>query len=146
MNNVLNTRPPGWFWIVSAILLIWNIMGVGAYLMLKMASVDDLAESYSTAQLEIMATTPIWATGAFAIAVFSGLLGAILLLMRKGIARLFFIISLIAVLVQHFWTFLLSGYLDVVGFSAVIMPLLVVVICVFQIWLSGKGIARGWLR
>lgn len=32
MNHSTRTKPPIWFWIISVIALIWNLMGVMAYL------------------------------------------------------------------------------------------------------------------
>ena len=145
MNKVLNTRPPGWFWVASVLLLIWNGLGGGIYLLLNTASVSELASTYSDVILEAMAIAAD-APAAFAIAIATGLLGSLLLLARNGHARLFFLASLFAVFVQYFWAFALDGYLGAVSAGAIVLSLLGVVICVFQLWLSGKGIARGWLR
>ena len=146
MNKVLRRNPPGSFWVISVLLLVWNGMGVAAYLAQAFADPETLAASYPPAEVAIMQSTPAWATAAFAVAVFAGLLGVIALLARKGIARWLFILSLIGVIVQHSWTFGMSGLLDIVGAERMIMPLIVVVICVFQIWYAGIGIKRGWIR
>lgn len=146
MNKVLNARPPGWFWLVSTLLLVWNAFGVFMYVAPRLASVDQLRQSYSEAQLQMMAATPAWVTAAFAIAVFSGLLGAIGLLMRKSWARTMFMVSLIAVIVQNVWTFFLSGYLASEGAAAAILPVVIIIVCIGSVWLAGRSIARGWLR
>ena len=146
VNKVLNRKPPGSFWAIAMGALIWNAMGVFAYFSQMTASSQQLAEAYPAAELAILEATPVWATSAFAIAVFGGLIGAIVLLLRKSWARIVFIISLAAVLVQHVWTFFLSGYLDLVPITAAFFPLLVVVIGVFEIWYAGQAIKRGWLR
>lgn len=146
MNNVLNRKPPGSFWAISILLLIWNAMGVFAYLTQVSTSSEQLAETYPAAEIAILSSAPTWVTAAFAIAVFVGLSGVLALLARKSWARLLFIVSLLAVLAQHFWTFALSGLLDIVGPERLIMPIVVVIICIFQIWYARNATNRGWLR
>ncbi|WP_299326485.1 hypothetical protein [Parasphingopyxis sp.] len=146
MNKVLARKPPGSFWAISILLLIWNGMGVFAYLAQATADSDQLAQNYPPEEIAIIASMPGWVTGAFAIAVFAGLSGVIALLAKKSWARLMFGISLIAVLAQHFWTFFLSGLLDIVGLDRAIMPIIVVLICIFQIWYANQSTKRGWLR
>lgn len=146
MNKVLNRKPPGSFWAISILALIWNGIGCFQYFALTTASDEKLAAMMSPAEQTIFHATPTWATSAFAIAVFGGLSGAIALLARKSWARILFTVSLIAVVVQHSWTFLLSGYLDIMPITAVIGPALVVVVGIFEIWYAGNASKRGWLR
>lgn len=146
MNKVLNRKPPSSFWAISILALIWNGIGCFQYIALTTASNEQLAASFSAAEVTIFQSTPAWTTGAFAIAVFGGLSGAIALLGRKAWSRILFIISLIAVVVQHVWTFILSGYLDIMPATAAIGPALVVVVGIFEIWYAGNAIKRGWLR
>jgi hypothetical protein len=121
-------------------------MGVAAYLSQAFSNYESLAASYPAEEVAIMQSMPAWATAGFAVAVFAGLLGVFALLARKGIARWLFILSLIGVIAQHSWTFGMSGLVDIVGPERMIMPLIVVIICVFQIWYTGTGIKRGWIR
>jgi hypothetical protein len=93
-----------------------------------------------------IATVPSWVTGAFAVAVFAGLVGSTALVARKMWARSMLILSLLAVLVQHFWTFVLSDYLALAGPMAAISPIAVITVAAFEIWMAHKGIKRGWLR
>jgi hypothetical protein len=146
VNSVLSAKPPAWFWIVSVILLIWNGFGVFQYLLFSFASPEQIAQNFTEEEFAIVATMPAWVTGAFAIAVFAGLVACLGLLTKKMWARSLFVLSLIAVLVEHFWTFFLSGYLDIMPATAVIGPLAVVIVGIFEIWLANKGIKRGWLR
>lgn len=140
-------KPPMWFWVVVAVLLLWNAVGVYQYFVLTGATAEQLeAMGIEAPVVEIMLGVPAWATTGFAVAVFAGLLGDVMLVLRKAWARIVFVLSLLGVLIQHFWTFVLSGYMEFVGASALIGPMLVVVICLFQIWFAGLGIKRGWLR
>lgn len=146
MNTVLNRQPPGSFWVISLLMLIWNGIGCFQYFALTTAGDEQLGAMFSPAEQAIFETTPAWATGAFAIGVFGGLSGAIAILGRKTWARALFIISLIGVVIQHFWTFALSGYFEITPVTTAIFPILVIVVGIFEIWYSGNATKRGWLR
>ena len=53
------------------------------------------------------AAMPAWVTGAFAIAVFGGALGCLALLMLKRWSTWLLLISLLAVLAQDLWAYVL---------------------------------------
>ena len=92
-------KPNVGFWVISSIALIWNLMGVDGYLN-QTYKTERFKSMYSEEQLEIIFNSPSWVTAAFAMAVFSSVLAVILLLLRKKVAKLFFVIGLLAVLVQ----------------------------------------------
>lgn len=138
------TKPPLWFWIVSGILTLWNIMGVMAYIGQVTLSPEALA-AMPAAEQALYEAVPAWVTGAFAIAVFSGLLACVFLLIRKGWAVPAFIISLGAAVLQSSYNFFLSDAIQVMGAGAAIMPLVVLILCVGQIWFARKARDMGWI-
>lgn len=79
------TKPPVWFWIISILALIWNSMGVNQYLQ-QAYNTEAFKSMVSTEELEMIGQLPTWYTAVFAIAVFAGALGCILLLLRKKLA------------------------------------------------------------
>ena len=81
-----SVKPPVWFWVVSIIALVWNLMGVAAYLMDAYMSIEQL-EAMSQEMRELYEGRPAWVTAAFAIAVFAGFIGSIGLLLRKKWAK-----------------------------------------------------------
>ncbi|WP_190811538.1 hypothetical protein [Flagellimonas sp. S3867] len=137
-------KPPVWFWVVSVIALLWNIMGVMAYLGQAYISIEDL-EQMTQAQRELFEAQPAWVTAAFAIAVFGGTLGCIALLLRKKWAKPVFLISLIGVLAQFVYGLFLSNTIEVYGNQAIFMPILVIVVAVLLLLIAKKGIEKGWL-
>jgi len=137
-------KPKTSFWIISIIALLWNLMGVVAYLGMSMMTPEMAAEGYGQEFADIFAAKPAWATGAFAIAVFAGLLGCIGLLMRKKWAAPLFIISLIGVIIHDIWG-IMAGTLSVVGTFDKIMTVAVVLISLFLIWFARKKAAEGIL-
>jgi len=131
-------KPAIWFWIVSVIALVWNGMGVNAYLQ-QAYNTESYRAMYSAEQLEIAANMPTWVTAAFAIAVFAGTLGAVGLLLRKKWATLLWILSLIAVVLQMGYI-LINGYQSDMG-----MTIMIIVFAFIFVWFSRHAGSKGWL-
>src|SRR5437667_7564264 len=131
------------FWIIGAVALIWNLMGVINFF--GQMNADALA-AMPKAQRAIVEGRPAWATGAFAIAVFGGALGCLLLLLRKPAAHYLFIASLLGVVVQLIHTLGIAS--STIGFSPfeismiILMPL---VVAAFLIWYSKWAERKGWI-
>jgi uncharacterized membrane protein len=138
-------KPGTAFWIIAVIALIWNIMGVMAYLG-QAYMTDDEKALLPEAERALYSDIPAWATAAFAFAVFGGLLGAIAILLRKKWATPLFIISLLGILVQMIYNFFISGAMDVYGPGGMIMPVMVLIIGFFLVYYSKKATANGWLN
>jgi len=145
MSDALNGKPPTSFWVIAAVLLFWNLVGLMFYYMQVTMTPEVMAANFNEAQQEWMNSEPVWATAAYATAVTAGVIGALLLLLRKALAMPFFILSFIAVLVQDFNAFILSDWQSVWGNSALYLPSIVIVICIFEIWYSRSSKAKGWL-
>lgn len=133
-----NTNKPATsFWVIGVIALIWNLMGVAAYLGQAFMT-DEMKAALPENQQALYENVPTWATAAFAIAVWGGLLACILLLMKKKLSKTVFIVSLIGILVQMVYNLFISGAMEVYGPGGMIMPLMVVIIGVFLVWYSKK--------
>jgi hypothetical protein len=95
-------RTPVHLWIVGVLALLWNGIGVYDYLMTRMRNTDYLASMMPTvdpnAMLAWIDAFPIWAQAGWALGVWGGLLGAILLLMRNRWAVPVFAVSLVGAL------------------------------------------------
>ena len=138
-------RPPTWFWVVGVIALIWNLMGVFAYIAQVTMSPETL-QALPENERALYESTPAWATGAFAIAVWAGALGCVLLLLRRRWAATILIISLIGIAVQMYHAFFISNSIEVFGPGGMIMPVMIIVIAFFLVWFSRKASANGWLK
>ncbi|WP_189358789.1 hypothetical protein [Algibacter mikhailovii] len=137
MTSSIN-KPPIWFWIVGVIALVWNGMGVNAYLQ-QAYNTESYRNMYSTEQLEIAANMPVWVTAAFAIAVFGGALAAIGLLLRKSWSVKLWLLSLLAVIIQ-------MGYILINGYaSSMVMTIMIIVFALFFVWFARKSESKGWL-
>ena len=143
MSDSNKIKAPKWFMIVAAVLLVWNIFGVVAYIMHVTMSPEALA-ALPEAQRQIYENTPDWATAAFAIAVNGGVLGCLLLLLKRSLAGLFLQLSLAAVLVQMFHAFFMSNSFAVFGPGGLVMPVMVIVFAIYLVMQAAKAKAHRW--
>ena len=143
MSEELISKAPKWFMIVAAVLLVWNLLGVMAYVMQVMMSPETLA-ALPQEQRELYENTPDWATAAFAVAVNFGALGCVLLLLRRNLAGLFLQLSLAGVLVQMFHSFFMSKSFEVFGPGGLVMPVMVIIIAIYLVVLAAKARTNRW--
>lgn len=138
------SKPPIWFWIVSVIALIWNSMGVHGYIS-QAYKTDAFTKTYTTEQIEAITNLPSWYTALFAIAVFTGVLGSLLLLLKKKFAALLLLVSFLAATIQMVY-FLFIADLKGVDFSAnKIMAYMIIVFALFLVWMSRKAVSKNWI-
>lgn len=142
----MNTKEkaPTWFWIVSVIALIWNLMGCMAYLTQKMMT-PEMLKAMPEAERIAMENMPAWATTAFAFAVWGGAVGSIFLLLRKRIAYITFIISFIGILVQFCYNFFIANTMEIYGPGALAMPIMVILFGGYLIYLANKAQNNNWI-
>ena len=141
MTNSTN-KPPIWIWIVSVIALIWNGLGVMAYLTRAFMTDEMIAELPAEAQAEFLVEYPAWYTAAFALAVFCGALGCLALIIKKKWAYPLLVISALGAIVQHIYLFM---NVDMDG-AAMVMPILVIGVCIFLIWFAKNAISKHWIN
>ena len=106
-----SSKPPVWFWIVSVVALLWNMLGVMAFVGQMMMTPDMLAQLPEAQRVQIEAR-PMWATIAFGIAVFGGAIGSALLLIRSRMAKGLLLASLLAVITQMSQAFIGASYIE----------------------------------
>ena len=99
-----------------------------------------LLANFPEAAKSLVASRPPWATVAFAMAVFGGVLGDILLILRRALAYYLFVVSLLGVVITNVHTFQVSRALDIwVGSS------MSFVIAVFLLWYTILVKRKGWI-
>jgi len=138
------TSAPRHLWIIGVVTLLWNLMGAFDYLMTQTRNESYMAR-FEPAQLEYFYSFPVWLEAFWALAVWGGLLGSVLLLMRKGFAAPVLLVSFVTMLVTTVYNFGFSDGLDTMGaegagFTAVIF------IVALGLWLYAKAMrTRGVL-
>ena len=137
--------PHAWLKPLAWAALVWNLLGVFAFIMQQLMTPEMIALLPENQQ-DAYRNIPLWSTAAFAVAVFSACLGSIMLIVRKALAREFFLVSFIAVLVQQYYNFVVIDSLAMFGSSALAMPFCVIVIGLVLLLISNKGKQESWLN
>ena len=129
-------RPHWSFWVICVVALIWNVMGSINFIM---QTNPKMVANYPEAAQSLIASRPLWATIAFAFAVFGGVLAEVIILLKKSIAYYIFIVSFLGALITNIHTFQVSSAVDIwVG------SLMSILIAAFLIWYSKLVKRKGW--
>lgn len=139
-------KPPAWYWVVSALALLWMLFGVLAWFADLMMDESALAQM-SDAQRHLYASRPQWVFVVYAIAIFSGLIGAIGLLLRKSWTIPALAVSLVAVVVQFGYTLLGMDAVRVLGAGAALpFPIVIFAIGALLLWFATHSRKSGWIQ
>ena len=113
-QDASNGRTPWHLWVVGIFAVLWNAMGAFDYLMTETQNEAYMGQ-FTPEQLEFFYGFPTWVVAFWAIAVWGGVLGAVLLLLRKKLAARVFLVSFLAMVVTTVHNFGLSNGLEVIG-------------------------------
>ncbi|HMI41643.1 MAG TPA: hypothetical protein VK485_10480 [Sphingomicrobium sp.] len=145
MNEQTQSAVPVWFWIAAALALLFECLGCYFYLAEVMMTDAQIA-ALPIDQGAMLAARPAIYYAAFAVAVWLGLLGTLLLLMRRKLAETVLLVSLIAVVAQFGTAVLTPAMSEVTPDSAYALPIAIAVICYGIYMLARTARQRGWLR
>ncbi len=132
MTDTPGTNPqitPKHLWVVGIVALLWNAMGAMDYVMTQTRNEAYMSE-FTPEQLAFFYGFPTWVVAAWAIAVWAGVLGAVLLLLRKRLAVPVFLASLVAMVITTFHNYVLSDGMEVMGKDPMALGFTVVIFLV----------------
>jgi hypothetical protein len=138
-DQVGTHKPKLSYWTITVLGLVWNLMGCLNFIaQTNPETVAQMPEAYGA----VIANRPAWATAAFAVAVFGGAVGCILLLLRRRVSIQVLMLSLggIALTFLHG---ILSAGLSVQVLTGTGMSLLIGGIL---LWMGRLANRSGWLR
>ena len=145
MSEQSTNKLPTSFYIISGAALVWNLLGVMAYVM-QVTMTQEAMNALPEAERMLLENAPVWATSAFAIAVNGGALGCLLLLLRQAWAFPVLVASLVGVLLQMYHSFFIANSIEVYGPGRMIMPAMILVIAIFLVWYSKGAKEKGWIN
>lgn len=146
MATTAETKTPMHLWVVGGLSLLWNGLGCIDYLMTETANRTYMARMPAE-QTAYMHALPAWLTGMWAIGVWGGLAGSILLLMRSRHSVVLFALSFIgAVIGLGYQVFLTDMPLSMRAGLMGMMPWVIVIITVSLLWYSWAEKDKGDLR
>lgn len=115
-----STRAPWHLWVIGVIALLWNAVGAMDYIMTETKN-QSYMSGFTPEQLAFFYGLPAWVVSAWAIGVWGGVLGSLLLLFRRSLAVWVFLASLIGTVVTAFHNYVLSNGMSVMGGAGAIL-------------------------
>jgi hypothetical protein len=103
-----SSRTPRHLWAIGIIALLWNSIGAFDYLMTQTKNAAYMS-AFPPEQLAFFYGLPVWVIAAWALAVWGGVLGSLLLLLRRRLAVPVFLVSLVGMAVTTLHNWILSN-------------------------------------
>ena len=150
-SNIEQATPakvPFWFWLIGALLLIWNGCAVMDYLMsttLNENYFQAFQEPLRSEMIEFIGDMPAWVKVAWAIAAFGGFAGAGLWLLRSRTSHWAFLVSIVAMIPNFVWQLFIADTPALPGWVHV-FTILIIGIAAWEVWYTRRLTARGWLQ
>jgi hypothetical protein len=146
MATTAQVRTPVHLWVVGVLALLWNAFGCLDYLMTVTRNQTYLGKMPADT-IAYMEALPKWLTAMWAVGVWGGLIGAILLLMRSRHAVLAFGLSFIGAIVGMGYQMLMTQRpASMTAGAMAVMPWVIILICAFLLWYSWNAEKKGLLR
>ena len=114
VNEIDVVRTPWHLWVIGVVALLWSAMSALDYVMTQTMN-EAYMSQFTPEQLAFFTGFPTWVVAAWAIAVWGGVVGALLLLFKRRHAVGVFLASLIAMAITAFQNYFLSNGMEVMG-------------------------------
>lgn len=144
MSNGATAPPAGrpWhLWLVGILGLLWNLMGAYDYLMTQTQN-EAYMSQFTPEQLEYFYGFPSWAVAFWAVAVWGGVLGTILLLLKKRLAVPVFMVSFLSMVVTSVYNFILSDGLEMMGGVGPLLFSALIFLFALGLWIYSRAMAK----
>jgi hypothetical protein len=128
--NAVTIRTPIHLWIVGVLSLLWNSVGAFDYTATQFR-IESYMSQFTPGQLEYFYGFPVWMDAAWAIAIWSSLLGSIVMLFRKALAAWLFGVAILGLAVSSVYNFVLSNGMEIMGDGAAMFTAVIWVIALF---------------
>ena len=143
MEDRFDPRPvAAWFMVAAVASLLFMVLGCVSYLMHVFADPATMPLDQRAAY----AVEPAWVTGAYAVAVWVGLAGAILLVLRRRFAEPALLLSLVATLVWLAGLVLVRDLRENMSANDLLVAIVVTALTWTIYWFARHSRMRGWLR
>ena len=114
MQGAAAARTPWHLWVIGVVAFLWSAMGAFDYIMTETKN-DAYMSNFTPEQLEFFYGFPAWLVAFWAVAVWGGVVGALLLLLRKRFAVWVFLASFLSMVVTTIHNYVFSNGMEVVG-------------------------------
>ncbi|MBA3525345.1 MAG: hypothetical protein H0T82_00255 [Sphingomonas sp.] len=131
-----------WYMVAAIASVLFMLVGCGGYLLEVTADPGSLPVDQRAAAL----ARPTWMIAAYGIAVWVGLAGAIMLVLRRKLAQPLLLVSLIGVVFTFLPLAVVPGVRDNATTNDVVAAVIVTAITWTIFWFARHSQQRGWLR
>ena len=138
------TKAPAWFTVAAVLGVLWMAFGCFAYISEVRMDAATLATLPELNQ-QLITGRPMWATALFAVAVWGGLAGTVLMLLRKALAAPVLLVAMLSTLATYVWALLLSGLVGRFGGADWGLTIAILGAQIALWWLARSAKAKGWL-
>lgn len=140
-------KKPWHLWLVGVVTLVLNAGGGFDYIMTQTKNAEYMA-GFTSEQLDFFYGFPTWAVICWALSVWTGVLGSILLLFGLKLSVMMFAISLLTFFGAAAHTFFLSSpnMLDIMGAEAIYITAFILAIAVLTFVYARQMALRGVLK
>lgn len=126
---------------------LWNAFGCWDYTMTQLKGEEHLrAFGMTEAQIAAFEAMPAWSHAVWAIGVWGGLLGAVLILLRRKLALPVFVLSFVGFLAGLVYQYILSDTASQLPEGSWMMNVVIGAACLFFIWYAWMMGKKGVLR
>lgn len=136
-------KAPWWFWAILTVLVLWAIIGAYFYWIDRTLPDADYAKLYGPDLLEMHHRVPLWATASYAVGVWGGVLGCLALLFKQKWAVPIYKLSFMGALLAWGWNIMDETGRANLADGGWVMLVIVLALCLFQIWFAKKMTAKG---
>lgn len=142
-DDRFSPRPvAGWYMPAAIASLLFMLLGCVSYVMHVTADPASLPLD----QRSVYEAEPLWVTAAYAVAVWVGLIGTAMLVLRRKLAQPFLLVSLAAVLAWLAGLILVPALRETISANDLAVAIVVAAITWTIFWFARHSSQRGWLR
>ncbi|MBA2771284.1 MAG: hypothetical protein H0U34_04600 [Sphingomonas sp.] len=132
----------GWYMAAAIASVLFMLIGCGGYLLEVTADPEALPIDQRT----MMMARPTWMIAAYGVAVWVGLAGAVMLVLRRKLAQPLLLVSLIAAVFTFLPYAVVPAIRDNISTGDIIAAIIVLAITWTIFWFARHSSQRGWLR
>ena len=146
LSNDKWAATPKWYWVFVGAALLWNLTGVWAFFNEVNLTSAEAVAAYGDRLGEAFIARQGMMKLAYALAVFGGSIGCLLLILRSKLAVWPFLISLLAILVRQTYNWIITGAMSDSSTTNQLLYISIPIFAVFLLWFTRRMVIRDILH
>lgn len=132
-------KKPWHLWVVGIVGVLWGAMGCYDYLMTQTGN-EEYLKQFSAEQIAFFESFPVWISALWAVAVWGGLAGAVLILLGRAIAAPVLFAAMISVLIVFAYNFM-SDIRPPMSMVEMIFTFVIIGVAIFM-WFYSRAMSK----